>query len=271
MMTSLPLNDSNVFWINRDIALLLGLFFALSLFLRFSRKTITWPILGSVAQFFKDSTWEIGAIFILRSFFYEMYIIPSSSMQPTVYPGDVILVSKSSYGFRMPGTNTLLSSAQQPERGDIVVFLDPEIPTQRKMIKRMIGLPGDHIKIAKGQLFINGQLIEDHFVSQGFEYLPSSEYGSMKVQVQYFDQSLGQHTFRIQRTPMLENPELQAIELIVPQNHYFVMGDNRENSKDSRYIGFVPERFLCGKAQYVLMSFGRPHGYYEWDRLGALP
>jgi len=269
MISSLPLNDSSIFLINRDIALLLGLLTLISFVLRAFRLSPQTPGLKQVCAFLKDSFWEIGLIFILRSLFYEMYIIPSSSMQPTVYPGDVILVNKYNYGMKIPGLNTTFYPGSQPKRGDVIVFLDPEQPTVRKMIKRVIGLPGDHLVINNEKIQINGQPLPTSYVSQGFDFLPSSQHGSVRVQTQFYKQEVDAHSVLIQQTPILEDPI--QLDLTIPQGSYFVMGDNRQNSKDSRYIGFVPERFICGQAQYVIMSFGKPHGYYEWDRVGVLP
>ncbi len=269
MITSLPLNESSIYFINRDIALFLGFLFVVSLSIRLFRVKSTRFGLKHVLSFLKDSTWEIGLIFVLRSFFYEMYIIPSSSMQPSVYPGDVILVNKYTYGMKIPGTNITFFEGTPPQRGDVVVFLDPQQPTVRKMIKRVIGLPGDHLLISKHQVIINGVAVPTQYHSQGFEYIPSAHNGSVRVQTEIHNQKIDKHTLAIQRIPVLEEDFIISVE--VPQGSYFVMGDNRENSKDSRYIGYVPERFLCGQAQYVVMSFGKPHGYYEWSRLGVLP
>jgi len=269
MTTSLPLNHAETWIINRDIALLLCVLFVIALIFRIAKIQSQRPFLKPVIAFLRDSYIELGVIFILRAFFYEMYIIPSASMQPTVYAGDVILVNKYSYGMKIPGLNTVFLEGHPPERGDVVVFLDPEQPTVRKMIKRLIGLPGDRIEISKTQMTINGQALPTQYQSQGFEYLPSPQYGSVKMQTQFYNQTIDAHEVSIQRIPAIEDDQTYSLE--VPEGVYFVMGDNRENSKDSRYIGYVPQRFLCGKAEYVVMSFGRPHGYYEWGRLGALP
>ncbi len=267
-MSQLPLNDSEVFLINRDIALFLGVLAVLAMLFKLSswrpkNKVFLW-----IFDFISDSWKELWIIFILRAFFYEMYIIPSGSMQPTVYAGDVVLVNKYQYGWKFPGTNRLLMSYQSPQRGDVIVFLDPQAPTQRKMIKRLIAIGGDHIQIQNNQIRLNGQLLEQGYTHSSAEYFQQKDQ-KIRLDVSFYQSHIDAHSFSIQHISLLEDRDLK-IDFDVPVGYYFVMGDNRENSKDSRYIGLVPERFVCGKAERVLMSFGRPFGYYDFSRVGAL-
>ena len=158
---------------------------------------------------------------------------------------------------------------EHPVRGDVAVFLQPNMPTQRKMIKRIVGLPGDKITIDKQSITINGELIPLEFDHQGFEYLPVAGYPEkIRVQTMFYRQKLGDRQIIVEQIPSVQRPFLATFE--VPKGHYFVMGDNRDNSQDSRFWGFVPERFLCGKAQYVIFSFGSKEKVFSTDRIGAI-
>lgn len=267
----LPLNDTAIVFVNRDFALLLGLLVLFAFGVRVVRRSfpgfltkpalIRWPV-----DFIVGGFWEILIIFILRAFFCEMYLIPSGSMQPTVYPGDLVLVNKFAYGIKAPATNTTLIEWGHPEYGDPVVFLDPSQPTVRKMIKRLIARGGDHVKVQGDVVWLNGQQIPRTFLYQSYEYLTPK---SPRVETRFYEQQVGQRQFVIESIPALKRSNLD-VELTVPQGYYFVLGDNRDNSIDSRYWGLVPERFLCGKAQYVLLSFGKTEGQSNWDRVGGL-
>jgi signal peptidase I len=200
----------------------------------------------------------ILAVLVLRSFIVEPFRIPSESMLPTLFKGDFILVSKFAYGLRLPVLNTKLAGNGQPERGDVVVFRYPREPAVA-YIKRVVGLPGDRLEYRGKRLFINGQpapltSLPDNPAEPGY---------------QQFDEQLGAAKHYIQvladgrwnlvglwpgLQPRREPDGTVAWEYQVPEGHYFVMGDNRDNSSDSRVWGPLPEENLIGRAFFIWMN-----------------
>ncbi|NBX72044.1 signal peptidase I [bacterium] len=270
---NLLLNDTNIIFVNRDFAFYLTILVVVCAIAktikRYYPAFLDRPaFINQTIRFIGITFWELLAVLIIRGFFYEMYLIPSGSMQPSLYPGDFVLVNKYEYGFKVPGLNTTIAAFHPPERGDVVVFLQPDKPTQRKMIKRMIGLPGDHIKVEGQKLTINGQLMATEFKNQSYEYLSLPQHQKIRIDTYFHEQKLGSHDVVIETIPALHKPF--DLDFIVPQGHYFVLGDNRDNSQDSRYWGFVPERFLCGKAQYVILSFSWKDYQVSFKRVGRL-
>ena len=198
----------------------------------------------------------LAALFI-RSFLYEPFSIPSGSMYPTLKIGDYLFVSKSSYGFSkhsLPFSIPLIPSRiffSQPERGDVVVFKTPQ-DNKTDYIKRLIGLPGDIIKIDSNQIFINGEIIGREFVAN--EKYKDSQHNS------YFLKKFKETLPNGKSYNVYENKKkiIQTDyykETVVPGDSYFVLGDNRDNSLDSRFIGFVPKKNLVGRAELVFISF----------------
>ena len=199
-------------------------------------------------------------VLVLRSFIIEPFRIPSGSMMPTLLIGDFILVNKFVYGVRLPVLNTKVWSVGEPQRGDIVVFRFPSNPSL-DYIKRVIGLPGDSIKYIAKQLYINGKKIKEtplgryHGVGQG-----ANMTGAIHL---VEDLPNVEHEILI----MPERPALNG-EFIIPEGHYFVMGDNRDNSNDSRYWGMVPEANLVGRAFFIWMNWDWENDGIGFDRLG---
>ena len=205
----------------------------------------------------------IAIVFVLRSFLFEPFKIPSGSMIPTLWVGDLILVNKFTYGVRLPVINTKITEGNKPQRGDVMVFRYPPQPTL-DYIKRVVGLPGDEVAYINKRLTINGQAVATEAVPDFFEE------DAMRYFKQYQEQ-LGTHTHRL-----LNNPDVPAfvqgasnfsyrdncrysvegVVCKVPEGHYFMMGDNRDNSLDSRYWGFVPDANIVGRAFFVWMNFG---------------
>jgi len=197
-------------------------------------------------------------VLVLRSFLVEPYQIPSESMVPTLEVGDFILVNKYAYGIRLPVLGTKVFDVGVPERGDVMVFIPPHEP--RYFIKRVIGVGGDRIHYQNKTLYVNGEQVPQEYVDEitvgGRPYL------------RIYEESLGEGTHRIYRYPSrIERPQ----EWVVPEGHYFMMGDNRGKSDDSRRWGFVPDHNVVGKAFAIWIhkepglhwpTFGR-NGYIE--------
>ncbi|MFZ5723990.1 MAG: signal peptidase I [Pseudomonadota bacterium] len=185
----------------------------------------------------------LALVLVLRSFLAEPFTIPSGSMLPTLKVGDYIVVNKYVYGLRLPVIGTRILDLGTPERGDILVFRFPQKPST-SYIKRVIGLPGDVIAYDQGRLSLNGR--EFPLEAAGRQVLLA---GGAEL---LFRQTVGDHRFFIRRVEGEEAfPGPWRVQ--VPAGHYFVMGDNRDNSYDSRGWGFVPDHLIVGKATYIWM------------------
>jgi signal peptidase I len=188
----------------------------------------------------------ILAVLIVRSFLIEPFRIPSASMVPTLRIGDFILVNKFDYGVRLPVLNSKIIEIGKPKRGDVVVFRYPPKP-QIDYIKRVVGLPGDHVQYIDKIVYINGQAM----VQQ-----PQFKTGDLLGIVAAKDSVLTEQLGGVNHD-MAISPGRQRIQvdIVIPDGEYFVMGDNRDNSSDSRFWGTVPEANLVGKAFYIWMSW----------------
>jgi len=197
-------------------------------------------------------------VFILRSFIFEPFRIPSGSMMPTLVKGDFILVQKYAYDLRMPVTNRSFWSTNELKRGDVVVF-DYPCDTSIKYIKRLIGLPGDEIRYKNKQISINGDSLINKFQ---YVYKNTKQYGA-----HVYEENIENKKHLALLTPSRRGRE-GVFE--VPEGHYFFMGDNRDNSKDSRYDcpGFVPRDHIVGKATTIWFNWDFS-SLPEWNRIGT--
>jgi signal peptidase I len=198
----------------------------------------------------------ILAVFLLRSFLVEPFRIPSGSMLPTLHVGDFILVNKFTYGIRLPVIDKKVIELGSPQRGDVVVFRYPPEPST-DYIKRVIGVPGDRIGYYDKVLYVNGEPVTQRDAAQ-----PAHDEG---VEYLRLPEQLGTHQYTVQWMPQRPSPQG---EVVVPPGQYFVMGDNRDNSKDSRYWGFVPDANLVGKAFFIWMSWDGGRFSINWRRIG---
>lgn len=202
-------------------------------------------------------------VFLLRAFLFEPFRIPSGSLEPTLQIGDFILVNKYDYGVRLPVIHKKIVDFHQPQRGDIMVFRYPG-NTSIDFIKRVIGLPGDHISYINKELTINGQKIPQTFTQNSVEF---DEMGSTNDVKEYQEDLLGvKHAIFV--NPKRSSADFK--EIIVPAGMYFVMGDNRDDSQDSRYWGFVPEQNIVGQAKIIWMSWDGSKANLRWHRIGTL-
>ncbi len=205
-------------------------------------------------------------VFFIRSFLVEPFRIPSGSMLPSLYIGDFILVNKFSYGVRLPVANSKIMEAGQPRRGEIAVFRFPGNPSIN-YIKRVVGVPGDRILYKDKKIYINGKLMEQ---SDGRPYYFASG-GDAQGEALRLTESLDSVKHDILTTNRLDPP---LPEIVVPEGKYFVMGDNRDHSNDSRYWGFVPDQNLVGKAFLIWFSWdmaGQDKWFWQrvvWNRIG---
>ncbi|MGZ8288338.1 MAG: signal peptidase I [Telluria sp.] len=206
----------------------------------------------------------IALVFVLRSFLYEPFKIPSSSMVPTLLVGDLILVNKFTYGIRLPVLNKKVIEIGDPERGDVMVFKYPKDMSQ-DYIKRVIGVPGDTIVYENKRLTVNGKPVA---YTQMDDYLDDER----PIYHKQLVENLTGVPHRILNTENKPGIEVASVEnfagrdrcdfsyerfsCIVPAGNYLMMGDNRDNSLDSRYWGFVPDKNIVGKAFFVWMNFG---------------
>lgn len=197
----------------------------------------------------------LAVVLVLRSFLVEPFQIPSGSMLPTLEVGDFILVNKYAYGLRLPVAGTKILEVDDPERGDVIVFRYPDDGTTN-YIKRVVGLPGDRIRYQDRQLYINGEKVDSRFVAR----LPPAELRR---------ETLGDTQHDVFLTLGRTGRSGEG-EWLVPDGEYFVMGDNRDNSNDSRYWGTVPDEMVVGKAFAIWMHWQSLTSLPSFDRVGGI-
>lgn len=201
-------------------------------------------------------------VLVFRSFLFEPFKIPSGSMIPTLLVGDFIVVNKFTYGIRLPVVNKKIISINEPERGDVVVFRYPPDPNVN-YIKRLVGLPGDTVSYRDKQLYVNGEMV----VKEPVRRWASNDVKctTPETDAMLYDEVLGDvdHNVLLHEMSGSRNGQWE-----VPEGHYFMMGDNRDRSSDSRIWGFVPEENLVGRAVGIWLNFDFEKGCADWSRIG---
>jgi signal peptidase I len=242
---------------------------------------------GKIREYIEALLTAVLIAFVIRSFIVEPFKIPSSSMVPTQMIGDHIFVNKFIYGLRPPFTKKHFFQFKTPKRGEVVVFIYPQ-DESKDFIKRVIGLPGDKITFEETDVFVNGKKLgrEDIKVEQSptdvrelnvksgnwdkkLPYVPKFE------NFDFYKENVDgiKHLTQYEHEVMFRSPgwftSKVGPEIVVPEGNLFVMGDNRDNSSDSREWGFVPMENIKGKAMFVWLSLDNDHGWLRWKRFGS--
>ena len=230
---------------------------------RKKNKTDHMPVIIDYARSFFP---VLLIVFLLRSFLFEPFRIPTGSLEPTLLAGDFILVNKFDYGIRLPVAHTKIIPRGDLKRGDIIVFRYPPNPSV-DYIKRLIGLPGDRISYIDKVLYVNGKKIPQQFEKNAVDY--GDDGLSWNVEQKQEDFFGVKHS--IYQIPT--RPDDDFKDLVVPAGMYFAMGDNRDDSADSRYWGFVPDKNIIGKASVIWMSWDSRADLMHkirWNRIGTI-
>ena len=206
-------------------------------------------------------------VLLIRSFIAQNYYVPTSSLAPTVLPGDFLFITQYSYGLRLPVWDTEILKTGKPKTGEIAVF---HWPTNYKQpfVKRVIGTPGDHISYINRVLYINGTAAKQKFI--GYTTLqdhPNGPRWKMKIMEENL-QGVKHKIYRCADTNNCPTPTANFYNLVVPKGEYFMMGDNRDDSDDSRDWGFVPQSYFIGKAQFIWLSWNSKTHWIRWNQMG---
>lgn len=247
-------------------------------------STETKTVAGTILGYFYALLTALIIAFILRSFVIEAFKIPSKSMVPTLLVGDHLFVNKFIYGIRLPFTKKWIAHFKKPERGEVIVFIYPK-DESLDFIKRVVGLPGDQVEVRENNLYINGEKVnKTPVLVQGIDpnnkrkLLVSGpgeqeEWALFKElpfipewkEYDFYAEQLGTKKHWAQQMKMMHGRDAKVT---VPEGHLFVMGDNRDNSSDSREWGFVPMENMVGKAMFIWLSMDHDQGGIRWNRFG---
>lgn len=222
---------------------------------RAANPEATWPGVDTAVEYSRSFFPVLLFVLVIRSFVFEPFRIPSGSMMPTLLQGDYIFVKKYAYGLRLPVTETEILETGRPERGDVVVFRLPEDPNVN-YIKRVVGLPGDRLEYVDHRIMINGTPVP----------LAAEPESAQPGVMPRFRETLGEREHAI----LISDPDNSMRDGVyeVPEGHYFMLGDNRDNSRDSRYLGTIPESHLVGEAVRVWMHMDGIE-WPDWSRIGT--
>ncbi len=239
-----------------NFELILTVIFLISACFWLLNKFVVKQVEGSI-EFAGSMAPVLGLVLVLRSFVIEPFQIPSSSMVPTLKVGDFIVVNKWTYGIRLPVIRNKIIELNSPERGDVMVFFPPH--EERYFIKRVVGLPGDEIHVLNGVLYVNGDKMSQKVLAD--------EEAAPRSVVMTEDLTGIEHAIQKRLLPTRLSQNFTAV---VPQGHYFMMGDNRDNSSDSRVWGPVPEERIVGKAFARWMFWNEFLSLPSFERAGKI-
>ena len=234
--------------------LISGLIYFFDLFFKSSNQHNN-KALSKIIKVAKEFFPILLLVFVIRTFIVEPFKIPSGSMMPTLIAGDFIAVNKFSYGLRLPVFNKLIFETGSPQRGDVFVFHYPKDPSI-DYIKRVIGLPGDNIRYENKKLFVNDVEVSQTYTNI-YKYSLKQD---IEVSAKEYVEDHGDYSHSI----LIHDIPSESVEFAVPDGHYFAMGDNRDNSSDSRVWGFVPDELLVGKAFMIWLNFSEPNRIGNW-------
>ncbi len=226
---------------------------------RVAAEKTTIPLLFDYARSFFPI---LLAVLLIRSFAVQAFRVPTGSLEPTVMPGELIVVNQSAYGLRLPVLHTKVVEIGVPNRGDLVVFRWP-VDERIIFVKRVVGVPGDRLQYKNKILYVNGEQASQTFVRDDVDV----ERG-LNLPVERRTENL---TGKLHDIFVRNGVNLNKdFEITIPEGHYFMMGDNRDNSADSRVWGFVSDDLLIGKAFYVLFSWDKYQHKVRWQRVGTV-
>lgn len=237
------------------------------LFFKRRREANNYP-LPVIVENARSFFWVLLLVWVIRSFIIQPYRVPTGSLQPTVKPGDFLLVNQFAYGLNFPVGNHKLVEIGKPKRGDIVLFYAPPNPSM-VYVKRLIGLPGDKIEYRNKVLWVNGQEMKQELIQKTVDDEPAVAGSNPEEHIPVDEISEDLHG--VKHRIYVVNEGMQSggdFSITVPEGQYFMMGDNRDNSDDSRMFGFVPENYLIGKAFMVWLSWDSLKNEIRWNRFG---
>ncbi len=208
-------------------------------------------------------------VLVIRSFFFQIYHVPSGSLEPTVKPGDIVFVTQYNYGLHLPVTHQTILKIGEPKRGDIALFRWPVNP-HVAFIKRIVGVPGDKISYVNKVLYVNGKPAKQTLIKTDTD---SNSPQGPQWEVNQFQENLAGklHDIYVCQTNEPNCPNQRGVDfknLVVPKGEYFAMGDNRDDSDDSRDWGLVPAKNFIGKGAFILFSYKQGTFHIRWDRIG---
>jgi len=201
-------------------------------------------------------------VLIIRSFLFQPFRVPTGSLEPTIMPGDFLVVNMFDYGLRLPVWHNKIMQIGEPKRGDIMLFRWP-VNEHMDFIKRVLGVPGDRISYINKVFYINGVEAKQTPIGDATD---SNEEGTDSWPVKVVEEDLNGIKHKIYLRP--DKPAEDFKDLVVPKGHYLMVGDNRDSSNDGRYWGFVPENNIIGKALYVWLSWDSINHKFRWQRFG---
>ncbi len=199
-------------------------------------------------------------VLIIRAFLIQFYFVPTGSLEPTILPGDLIVANMYAYGLRLPTIHRKIINIDEPKKGDIIIFRWP-VNSHKNLIKRVVGVPGDKISYIDKKLYINGKLQPLKYLHNG-----TATFKQRRLKAVELQEKLAGKKHDIFLLPYIASTNLYNLK--VPKGYYFVMGDNRDLSEDSRYWGFVPEQNIIAKGMRIVFSWDKQHYHIRWQRFG---